>query len=147
MAVPALSLAGCNQQAEATPAPGFTLKDLAGNTVNLSDYSGKPILLHFGTTWCPPCIAEIPDLNRLQSEYEGRLVVLYVDVQEDEATVRKLVEDRGIKYLTVLDETGEVATRYGVVAFPSNILVDREGRVVSKKIQIDEAAIKKAVGG
>jgi thiol-disulfide isomerase/thioredoxin len=146
VAVPALSLAGCNQQAQATPAPGFTLEDLSGKTVSLSDFAGTPVLLHFGTTWCPPCIAEIPDLNRIHGEYEGRLVILYVDVQEDAGTVRKLVEDRGIRYPTVLDANGEVATRYGVVAFPTNILVDRDGQVVSRKTGVDEAAIKKAVG-
>lgn len=142
----ALWLFGC---ADSKPRPetDFTLKDLSGKSVTLSDFKGKSnVLVHFGTTWCPPCIAEIPKLNELSRAYGDKLVILYVDINEMEGIVRKLVQDKGIQYTTLLDPTGEVANSYNVTGIPQNILIDKDGMIRARKIAIPEGEIAKLVG-
>ncbi len=149
LALPALALPGCDKRMTPTAAPDFSLADVAGKTVSLADFKGKSnVLIHFGTTWCPPCVAEIPTLNALHDKYsDGRLVILYVDVLEQPGAVRQFVKDRGIRYATLIDQQGEVATRYDVVAYPDNILVDKQGMAVARGVAIPEGAIAGLVGG
>jgi len=78
---------GCgNMPAEApqgSKAPDFTLEDINGDEVTLSDHSGKVIMLNFFATWCPPCRAEMPDFNEIQNEYKDSVKVIAVNVGGD----------------------------------------------------------------
>lgn len=134
--------------AGAQAAKDFSLKDLSGKTVKLSDYRGKSnVFIHFGTTWCPPCIAEIPALNEMHGKYRAdELVIVYVDINEDANTVRNFVRNRSVQYLTLLDEDGAVSQEYKVVAVPLNILVDKDGLIRAQANAIPENAIKTLVG-
>jgi peroxiredoxin len=144
--IAALWLSGCAGQ-KATPATDFTLKDLSGKSWTLSGFQGKSnVLIHFGTTWCPPCIAEIPTLNSLNKQYADRLTVLYIDSAEADGVVRNFVKDKGIEYTTLLDAAGDVSNTYNVTAIPQNLLVDKQGMIVSRTIEIPDKAIAKLVG-
>src|SRR4026209_2038576 len=81
-------------------APEFTLKDLNGRTVRLSDYQGKVVLINFWATWCPPCRAEMPDLVRLQREYgkEGLQVIGITYPPERRARVVTFVRSLRVNY-------------------------------------------------
>ena len=128
-----VSSAGCSNQHPATIAenvtvPDFTLKDLDGNNVSLSQFRGdRPVLIAFWATWCDFCKEEIPDLTRLQNELGDRLKILAIDIQESAIKVAPLVKARGINYTVLLDEEGEVSSAYGVVGIPTLVLVDKEG--------------------
>ena len=110
------------------PAPDFTLKDLDGNTVRLSDFLGKVVFLNFWATWCPPCRNEMPDIEKVHWKYKDRdVVVLGIDLRENASTVRPFVEDGGYTWTFLLDTTGEVGSMYSVSAIPTSYFVDRNG--------------------
>ncbi|MFQ8832902.1 MAG: redoxin domain-containing protein, partial [Ruthenibacterium lactatiformans] len=124
------------------PAPDFTLTDQFGKTHTLSDYQGQVVFLNFWATWCGPCQREMPDIQAMYEDLglnEEDVVVLAVanpksdqypynqDVSEDE--VKRFLEENGYTYPVAMDTTGEVFAAYGVRAFPTTFMIDREGNV------------------
>ena len=124
------------------PAPDFTLTDQFGKTHTLSDYQGQVVFLNFWATWCGPCQREMPDIQAMYEDLglnEEDVVVLAVanpksdqypynqDVSEDE--VKRFLEGNGYTYPVAMDTTGEVFAAYGVRAFPTTFMIDREGNV------------------
>lgn len=112
------------------PAPEFTAVDLDGISVQLSDFRGRPVWINFWATWCPPCRAELPEINAVYQDVQNQgVVLLAVSVSEDRATVLKYLTKIGYAIPAVLDENGAVATRYAVSGFPTHIFVDKAGIV------------------
>jgi thiol-disulfide isomerase/thioredoxin len=113
------------------PAPDFALVDIDGKIVKLSDLRGKPVLINFWTTWCPPCRAEMPDIETVYQRHKAEgLVVLGVDVQEERDTVSGYLQKGGFTWTFLLDQTGDTFFgKYRGAAFPSSFFVDRDGVV------------------
>lgn len=107
-------------------APDFTLKNLYGDEVTLSDYRGKTVLVNFWATWCHWCDIEMPDINRLDAENED-LVVLAVNVMEDEWTVRTYIQDGGYEIEVVFDTEGDITEEYLITGLPTSFFIDKEG--------------------
>lgn len=107
-------------------APDFTLKNLNGEEVSLSDYRGKIVLINFWATWCMYCDKEMPDLQKIHEENDD-LVVLAVDSMEDKETVKKYIEKGGYDFEVVLDQDGKVSQTYLVSGLPTSLFVDEEG--------------------
>lgn len=133
--VSAALLGGCTRtdQAEGLPdgaAPDFTLMDLAENKVSLSDMKGKVVLLEFWATWCPPCRASAPGIEKLYTAYAGRgFTVLGISLDSDDwDSVRSFAKEYGISY-PILMGTEKVADRYKVKTIPLFVLIDREGKI------------------
>ena len=108
-------------------APDFTLTDLDGNQVTLSEHRGKKVILNFWATWCPPCRAEMPDLERLAHDHESTLTVLLIDLEEGEEQIRPFLDDIGVTLVPLLDSDAAVATMYRVAALPTSLIIDEEG--------------------
>lgn len=110
-------------------APDFTLQDLDNRTVSLSDFRGKVVVLDFWATWCPPCRASIPGLERLHRTYSKKgLVLLAVSLDEGGwEDVKSFRTEYGISY-TILKGTEEVASKYIVRSIPMLVVIDREGK-------------------
>jgi thiol-disulfide isomerase/thioredoxin len=123
------------------PAPDFNLNSLDGKPLTLADARGKVILLNFWATWCGPCRAEVPDLVTLQQRYEGRLQVIGLNVDdEDAAVVQKYIDETGINYPVAMTPD-KVREEYGgIAALPTSFLVDTEGRVVQKHVGLWDLA-------
>ena len=108
------------------PAPDFTLRDLKGNQVRLSDFKGQPVVLNFWATWCMPCRVEIPHLEALHTKYKDQgLVVIGMNTETDYMKVKHFAESR-ISY-TVLLDGGTQAQGYDVSGIPATYYIDREG--------------------
>lgn len=110
--------------------PDFTLKDLDGNEVSLSDYKGKIVVLNFWAVWCKYCIEEMPDFNKLDKELAeaGDAVVLAVNVQEPYDTVKDYITKNDIGIRVLLDEDGNVAGGiFGVDGYPTTFVVNKDG--------------------
>lgn len=125
----ALQPVAAGNQAENTP--GFTLKDLTGRTVRLSDYRGKVTLLNFWATWCPPCRAEMPELIELQKRYQDRglqiIGITYPPYRR--SRVRGVMKSLGVHYPVLLG-TRKVAALYSVgEVLPVTIVIDRQGKL------------------
>ena len=112
------------------PAPDFTLPDLDGVPVTLTDLRGKVVLVVFTTTWCPYCKKELPYLKEL---YDKRrtdgLEILAIYIQESPQKVASFAARYGLPYRVLLDTTGQVARAYGVRGVPTRMLIDKDGVV------------------
>ena len=110
------------------PAPDFSLPDMDGTMVALSDFRGKPVVLNFWATWCAPCIREIPYLEANYRHYADQdVVVLGINAEENVAKAQTFVR----KHMTypVLFKGADVNSAYGVVSIPATFYIDREGIV------------------
>lgn len=113
------------------PLPDFTLKNLEGEDVTLSEIKGKIVLINFWATWCTWCDKEMPDLQRLKEENDD-LVVLAVNVEESREEAQKYVTDGGYDFQVVLDEKGEVSAQYLVTGLPGSYFVDENGIFIGR---------------
>lgn len=110
-------------------APDFTLKDLSGNDITLSDYEGKIVILNFWAVWCRYCIEEMPDFNTLDKELEetGDAVILAVNVQESKQTVQEYLVENDIGLKVLMDEDGAISSTYGVSGYPTTFIINPDG--------------------
>lgn len=123
---------GSGANANAVAAPDFNLQDLSGNFVSLSSLKGRPVLLDFWASWCGPCRAEMPVVERLHREYASRgLVVIGVDVGESRDTVARFIAQQGYSYTVVLDSDYEAAMLYNARALPTLVVIDTDGNVAA----------------
>jgi cytochrome c biogenesis protein CcmG/thiol:disulfide interchange protein DsbE len=112
-------------------APDFTLPDLNGNRVALSDHRGQVVLINFWATWCPPCRVEMPEFEAVYREYRDEgFEILGVDQREPVELVEEFVTERGFSWIFLLDEDFDVSREYAATSIPKSILVDRDGTVV-----------------
>lgn len=121
-------------------APDFEAKTLAGQPIKLSDYRGKVVLLDFWATWCAPCLAELPNIERAYRRYgkEGQLVIIGVSLDFDGATVRRFLRRRKPSWpqLAVCPaDENPVAKLYNVTNVPATFLIDGQGKVVAKDLR------------
>ena len=121
---------------EGDPAPEFRLTALDGQNVSLSSLRGKVVLVHFWATWCPPCVEELPVLDRLyRSLFGSDLEVLAVSVDEGGAgAVGPFIMRNRIALPVLLNPDHSVASQYGTFKFPETYLVDRQGVIRRKFI-------------
>lgn len=126
------------QQQDRPLAPDFTLKDMDGKSVSLSDYRGKVVFVNFWATWCPPCRAEIPDFVKLVDKYgkEGFVILgVSVDKEADVKKIPKFSKDFKINYPVMWDSNYKVAQDYGGIgSIPTTFVIDRSGRAVGKVV-------------
>lgn len=129
---------------EGKPAPAFTLKTLDGRAVSLADYRGKVVLLDFWGTFCPPCMAALPELQALHVKHAPRgFVVLGVTVDDRPALVKKATAK--LTY-PIVQATPKVWSAYKVNALPSLVLVGRDGKIARRfGGEADRAAMHAAI--
>lgn len=111
-------------------APDFTLKSASGANLKLSEFRGEVVLVNFWASWCGPCRQEMPLLSELHEQYRDLgFTVLGVNVEEDTRKARKLLEDAPVSFPVLFDSDSVVSREYDVVAMPSTVLVDRNGKL------------------
>lgn len=119
-------------------APDFTLSLIDGEEVSLSDLQGKKVILNFWATWCPPCRAEMPDMQRFYEQAAGEDVeILAVNLTESEKSredIAAFLDEFGITFPIPLDEESEVAATYYAYAIPTTYFIDTTGTIQGKII-------------
>lgn len=114
----------------ATPAPELQAQDLAGAPKNLANYRGKVVLLNFWASWCPPCLREMPSMERLRMKMTGRpLAIVALDSAETPAEVNAYLSRMKLGFPILLDPDGSNTKRWKVFALPTSFLLDADGRV------------------
>jgi len=117
-------------------APDFQLEDTKGNKVSLSDLRGKIVLVNFWATWCPPCIEEMPSMERLNEVIAGDdFVMLAINTEEKgRSVVPAFLEKTPYTFPILYDDKGVVQKRYGVFKFPESFIIRKDGTVAEKII-------------
>ena len=124
------------------PAPDFTLTTFKGATISLKSLMGKPVVINFWASWCPPCRIEAPLLERTWRAYKNRGVVfLGVDIQDREEDALNFIREFHITYPNGPDPTGEISIDYGVSGIPVTFFISRKGEIVRRWV----GAIEKEV--
>ena len=114
----------------ATPAPELKAQDLTGTTRTLADYRGKVVLLNFWASWCPPCLREMPSMERLRLQMKGRpLAIVALDSAETPEEVNAFLSKMKLGFPILLDPDGSNTRRWKVFALPTTFLLDAQGRV------------------
>lgn len=115
-------------------APDFQLTTLAGETIKLSDYRGQRVMLNFWATWCPPCEAEMPDMEKLYQEND--VEILAVNLTQTESSIQAIetfVEDLGLNFTIPLDqEDPTVSIQYAIRPIPTTFMIDSAGIIQQK---------------
>jgi peroxiredoxin len=116
-------------------APDFSLNDICGKKVTLSQFKGKVVILNFWSIWCGPCLAEMPSLNKLYLELKDKgLVVLAVTEDPAEKPVRSYIKEKGLAFPVLMDKERKVYFKYSLYGIPVSFLVDKKGVIVEKFI-------------
>lgn len=126
-----------NADAETVPAPDFALEDQYGNIHTMADYKGKTIFLNFWATWCPPCRAEMPEIQEIYEEYgENQSDVVILGVASPDTgregnaeSIAAFLEENNYTYPVVMDTGGSLAYYYGISAYPTTFMIDSSGNV------------------
>ena len=113
-------------------APDFELKTPAGESITLSDLQGQAVLVNLWATWCPPCRAEMQSIEKLYREYRDQgFTVLAIDItyQDEPSAVMPFVNEQGLTFPILLDETGGTAKAYQLRSLPSSFFIRRDGMI------------------
>lgn len=155
MSVVLVSMISCTESRTPEPekirihatAPDFSLKDLTGKNFTLSAQKGKPVLLIFITTWCPTCRSEMPHYKSIHEKYSRHgLEVVNIDIDEPKEKVSRFAEKYNVSYRMLLDEKGKVAEMYGIVGIPSMVLIDKDGKVMSRQYLAMDRLLENLLG-
>ena len=120
--------------------PNFTLTDLSGKNVSLSDYKGKVVVLNFWASWCPPCKAEMPEFNEMDCEFKksGDTVLLAINMTDGRRETKKKVEtfisEQKYKMRVLLDSEGKASNLFDIRYLPTTYVIDAEGTVTGQLV-------------
>lgn len=134
------------------PAPGFTLKDMAGNTVSLSDFKGKVVYIDFWASWCGPCRKENPNVVAQYKKYKDKgFDILGVSLDRDHGAWKRAIEQDGLPWHHISDLKGwqsQHAQLYSINSIPQTVLVDKEGKIIARNLRGEslEAKLKELFG-
>lgn len=115
---------------EVGPTPSLALKDLGGKPHTLDDYRGQVVLLNFWATWCPPCLIEMPGMQRLKAALpDTAFTILAVNVKESREKAWRFQKLVNVDFTVLRDTTGSVAEDWNVAVYPTSYLIDKTGRI------------------
>jgi len=131
-----LNLSGNPMLGKGASAPDFTLPDLNGNPVSLSDYRGKVVLFNIWATWCPPCVSEMPSMEKLHQNMKGEdFDILAVSIDESGAdAVGSFMKKHKLNFTVLTDPKGTVNNQYHTTGIPESFIIDKNGMIVEKII-------------
>jgi len=112
-------------------APDFELENLAGETVKLSDYQGKKVILNFWATWCPPCKEEMPAMEKFYQKAGDDVEILAVNI-DPQYDVKGFANKMGITFPILLDKNDKVNSTYSVMTIPTTYFINEEGLITNK---------------
>ncbi|URN84091.1 TlpA family protein disulfide reductase [Acetobacterium wieringae] len=147
---PAANSNDTGQTEELQTAPDFTVFDQDGNPVKLSDFSGKPVVLNFWASWCPPCKSEMPHFNTVYQDQKDAVIFLMIDQTDGQRETKEkglqYVADQGFAFPVYFDTKLEASSAYGISSIPTTLFINPEGKIVTGyRGAIDEATLRSGI--
>lgn len=141
---------GDSEATDRTKAPDFTVVDQNGQSVKLSAMEGKPVVLNFWASWCPPCKSEMPDFQEVFEEMGGDVTFMMVNLtdgqRETENTAADYVKGQGFTFPIYFDTKQEAADAYGISSIPTTIFIDKDGYIVTgAETMLSKSVLKKGI--
>ncbi|MES9969650.1 MAG: TlpA disulfide reductase family protein [Candidatus Thiodiazotropha sp.] len=128
--IPATTITTLTTLERPKPAPALSLSDSRQDHLDLRSLKDKVVLVNFWATWCPPCVEEIPSLNRLQAKYQDQEVsIVSVDYRESAKEIETFLQQIPVEFPILMDRDGLTSLAWGVFSFPSSFILDRQGRI------------------
>jgi len=140
---------GVNEARE--KAPDFAMTDDEGGSVKLSDMAGKPVVLNFWASWCPPCKAEMPDFEKVYKELGGEVHFMMVNLtgaSETKQAAAAFIQGQGFTFPVYYDDSQQGARAYGIRSIPTTVFIDRDGSIAATaQGMMSEAALRERIEG
>ena len=139
------------EDTELFAAPDFSVTDTDGNAVRLTDKIGKPVVLNFWASWCPPCKAEMPDFNEAYEEWGDTVAFMMVNMtdggRETVETAKSFIEKEGFSFPVYFDTEYEAAIAYSATSLPVTYFIDADGYLIARAMgMIDAETLEKGIG-
>ena len=113
----------------------FSFKDLgSGKTMRLSDLKGKPVFINFWATWCPPCVGELPHIEKKYSEYKDRMHFVILSVDDNEQEPSRFIKSNGYTFPAAYGDHQALGRAYGIDAIPASYIISADGRIVASTV-------------
>jgi peroxiredoxin len=131
-------------------APALKLTTLDGKLINLQDYKGRPVIINFWATWCPPCRAEIPSMNRAWEKMRDQNVAMIaINIGEDKDTIRSFLADYPINFPVLMDSDSQSLQQWSISGLPTSYVLDPAGfiryQAVGEREWDNEQLLKKVL--
>jgi cytochrome c biogenesis protein CcmG, thiol:disulfide interchange protein DsbE len=123
---------GAGEEPRGEPVPEQSFEMFDGSTASMADYEGRPVVVNFWASWCPPCVAEMPDLETVHQEFKDEVDFLGINTQDTPEAAADLVEQTGVTYDLARDPDGELFQGFGVFGMPSTFFVSPDGEIIAR---------------
>ncbi|NLV59783.1 MAG: redoxin domain-containing protein [Clostridiales bacterium] len=132
-------------------APDFTVENINGNQVKLSDFIGTPVVLNFWASWCPPCKGEMPEFQEVSQEVGEDVAFLMVDLVDGQRETKdkgiEYIKEQGFTFPVYFDVDQDAASRYGIMSIPTTIFIHKDGYILTGvQGAIDSETLRKGIG-
>lgn len=114
-------------------APSVEFETFDGDVRRLADFHAEtPVVVNFWASWCPPCVAEMPEFEEVHQQFASRVTLLGINTQDTAEKARELAEQTGVTYPLAWDPDGDLFAAFSVFSMPSTFVVDTDGRIVDR---------------
>ena len=132
------------------PAPDLVLEDLRArdSSIGIDDFRGRPLVVNFFASWCGPCRREMPALQSVYEDVDGKVAFLGIDNRDIRRDALDLVRETGVRYRLAFDPEGDAARAFGVLAMPTTVFVSAEGEMVDRVFgEMSEEQLRRTIQG